>query len=168
MNAFYRLTSIINLYNENMNLELTIKKLGLVYKFRVGRATRNEHIFYFGLRHVLKLSIWFEDNSHESKVHFPLLFSHWVNKKFWVGGLKQGNRKQTFFFWPKSSTKFLFFGPICQQKWSPCPLIDMCLIDRIYSVFYFGGVDTVNCFIFVFQCLSNCEKGPFLQYVKDL
>ena len=30
MNAFSRLTSIINLYNENMNLEMTIKKLGSV------------------------------------------------------------------------------------------------------------------------------------------
>ena len=49
MNAFSRLTSIINLYNENMNLEMTIKKLGSVYKSRVGRSTGNEHIFYFGL-----------------------------------------------------------------------------------------------------------------------
>ena len=49
MNAFSRLTSINNLYNENMNLEMTMKKLGSVYKFRVGRATGNEHIFYFGL-----------------------------------------------------------------------------------------------------------------------
>ena len=32
MNEFSRLTSIINLYNENMNLEMTIKKLGSVYK----------------------------------------------------------------------------------------------------------------------------------------
>ena len=47
MNAFSRI-SIINLYNENMNLEMTIKKLGSVYKLRVGRATWNEHIFYFG------------------------------------------------------------------------------------------------------------------------
>ena len=49
INAFSRFTSIINLYNENMNLEMTIKKLGSVYKFRVGRATLKEHIFYFGL-----------------------------------------------------------------------------------------------------------------------
>ena len=28
-----------------MNLEMTIKKLGSAYKFRVGRATGNEHIF---------------------------------------------------------------------------------------------------------------------------
>ena len=41
------LTSIINFYNENMNLEITIKKLGSVYKFRVGWATGNEHIFLF-------------------------------------------------------------------------------------------------------------------------
>ena len=27
------------------------------------------------LRHVLKLSIWFEINSHESKICFPLFFS---------------------------------------------------------------------------------------------
>ena len=27
------------------------------------------------LRHVLKLSIWFEINAHESKIHFPLFFS---------------------------------------------------------------------------------------------
>ena len=39
MNDFSRLTSIINLYYENMNLEMTIKKLGSVYKLRVGRAT---------------------------------------------------------------------------------------------------------------------------------
>ena len=45
INAFSNLTSIIYLYNENMNLEMTIKKLGLAYKFRVGRATGNEHIF---------------------------------------------------------------------------------------------------------------------------
>ena len=50
MNAFSRLTSVINLYNENMNLEMTIKKLWLVYKFRVSQATENKHIFYFGLR----------------------------------------------------------------------------------------------------------------------
>ena len=49
INAFSGLTSIIYLYNENMNLERTIKKLGSVYKFRVGRAIGNEHIFYFGL-----------------------------------------------------------------------------------------------------------------------
>ena len=28
---------------------MTIKKLGSAYKFRVGRATGNEHIFLFGL-----------------------------------------------------------------------------------------------------------------------
>ena len=50
INAFSRLTSIINLYNANMNLEMTIKKLGSIYKFRVSRATGNEHFFYFGLR----------------------------------------------------------------------------------------------------------------------
>ena len=51
INAFSNLTSIIYLYNENMNLEMTIKKLGsaYMYKFRVGRATGNEHIFLFGL-----------------------------------------------------------------------------------------------------------------------
>ena len=50
------------------------------------------------LRHVLNLSIWFEINSHESKIRFPLFFSPRVNKKFWVGGFKQGRsgyRKQT-------------------------------------------------------------------------
>ena len=52
MNAFSRLTSITNSYNENMNLEMTIKKLGSAYKFRVGQPTGNEHIFYFGLTHV--------------------------------------------------------------------------------------------------------------------
>ena len=41
-NAFSRLTSIINLCNENMNLEMTIKKFGSVYKFKVSRATGNE------------------------------------------------------------------------------------------------------------------------------
>ena len=46
MNAFSRFTTIINLYIENMSLEMTIKKLGSVYKFRVGRATGNEHIFF--------------------------------------------------------------------------------------------------------------------------
>ena len=45
--------SIINLYNGNMNLEITIKKLGLVYKFRVGQATGNEHTFSFGLINTL-------------------------------------------------------------------------------------------------------------------
>ena len=49
INAFSNLTSIIYLYNVNMNLEMTIKKLGPAYKFRVGRATGNEHIFLFGL-----------------------------------------------------------------------------------------------------------------------
>ena len=49
INAFNNLTSIIYLYNENMNLEMTIKKLGSAYKFRVGRATGNKHIFLFGL-----------------------------------------------------------------------------------------------------------------------
>ena len=43
------MTSIIYLYNENMNLEMTIKKLGSAYKFRVGRATGNEHIFCLAL-----------------------------------------------------------------------------------------------------------------------
>ena len=42
LNAFSNLTSIIY-------LEMTIKKLGSAYKFRVGRATGNEHIFLFGL-----------------------------------------------------------------------------------------------------------------------
>ena len=46
INAFSNLTSVIYLYNENMNLEMTIKKLGSAYKFRVGRATGNEHIFF--------------------------------------------------------------------------------------------------------------------------
>ena len=41
MNAFSRFTTIINLYNENMILVMTIKKLGPVYKFWVGRATGN-------------------------------------------------------------------------------------------------------------------------------
>ena len=45
MNAFSKFPTIINLNIENMNLEMTIKKLGSVYKFRVGRATGNEHIF---------------------------------------------------------------------------------------------------------------------------
>ena len=49
INAFSGFTSNINLYKENINFEMTIKKLGSVYKFRVGRATGNEHIFYFGL-----------------------------------------------------------------------------------------------------------------------
>ena len=43
-------------YNENMNLEMTIKKLGSAYKFRVGRATGNEHIFLFGLSYDSKLN----------------------------------------------------------------------------------------------------------------
>ena len=42
INAFSNLTSIIYLYNENMNLEMTIKKLGSAYKFRVGQASGNE------------------------------------------------------------------------------------------------------------------------------
>ena len=51
INAFSNLTSIIYLYNENMNLEMAIRKLGSAYKFRVGRATGNEHIFFlFGLK----------------------------------------------------------------------------------------------------------------------
>ena len=55
INAFSNWTSIIYLYNENMNLEMTIKKLGSAYKFRVGRATGNEHIFLFGLRYIGRL-----------------------------------------------------------------------------------------------------------------
>ena len=43
------LTSIIYLHNENMNLEMTIKKLGSAYKFRVCQATGNEHIFCLAL-----------------------------------------------------------------------------------------------------------------------
>ena len=54
MNAFSRFTTINNLYIENMSLEMKIKKLGSVYKFRVGQATGNEHIFLFGLRHIHK------------------------------------------------------------------------------------------------------------------
>ena len=61
MNAFIRFTTIINLYNENMSLEMTIKKLGSVYKLRVGRATGNEHIFLFGqlyfLRYWIRISM---------------------------------------------------------------------------------------------------------------
>ena len=53
INAFSNLTSIIYLYNENMNLEMTIKKIGSAHKFRVGRATGNEHIFLFGLMQYL-------------------------------------------------------------------------------------------------------------------
>ena len=53
INAFSNLTSIIYLYNENMNLEMTIKKLGPAYKFRVGRATGNEHIFLSGLNQII-------------------------------------------------------------------------------------------------------------------
>ena len=49
INSFSNFTSIIYLYNETMNLEMTIKKLGSAYEFRVGRATGNEHIFLFGL-----------------------------------------------------------------------------------------------------------------------
>ena len=52
------------------------------------------------------MSIWFEVNLHESKIHFPFFFSYCVKKysSFGVGeGLKQGrsgNRKQTYiFFW---------------------------------------------------------------------
>ena len=57
INAFSNLTSIIYLYNENMNLEMTIKKLGSAYKFRVGRATGNEHIvFLFGLSILINFS----------------------------------------------------------------------------------------------------------------
>ena len=56
INAFSNLTSIIYLYNENMNLEMTIKKLRSAYKFRVGRATGNEHIFLFGLTVMLKIA----------------------------------------------------------------------------------------------------------------
>ena len=54
INAFSNLTSIIYLYNENMNLEMTIKKLRSAYKLRVGRATGNEHIFLFGLILVIR------------------------------------------------------------------------------------------------------------------
>ena len=42
-----------------MNLEMTIKKLGSAYKFRVGRATGNEHNFLFGLSiTVVSSTIW--------------------------------------------------------------------------------------------------------------
>ena len=54
INAFSNLTSIIYLYNENMNLEMTIKKSGSAYRVRVGRATGNEHIFLFGLNITFK------------------------------------------------------------------------------------------------------------------
>ena len=50
INAFSSLTYMIYWNNENINLEVTIKKLGSVYKFMVGRASGNEkNIFYFGL-----------------------------------------------------------------------------------------------------------------------
>ena len=62
INAFSNLISIIYLYNENMNLEMTIKKLGSAYKFRVGRATGNEHIFLFGL--IFKLSLKYTKLAH--------------------------------------------------------------------------------------------------------
>ena len=51
---FRSLTSIIYLHNENMDFELTIKKLGLVYEFRFGRANGNEHIFYVGISMCLR------------------------------------------------------------------------------------------------------------------
>ena len=41
MNVFSRFTTIINLYNENMSLEMTIKQWGSVYKFWVGRPETN-------------------------------------------------------------------------------------------------------------------------------
>ena len=47
------------------------KKLGSVYKFRVGRVTRNEHIFYFGLM---------------LKVYLPPTFSgSYVVISTWIG-----------------------------------------------------------------------------------
>ena len=52
---FGNLTSIIYLYTENMNLEMTIKKLGSAYKFRDGRATGNEHIYCLALYKNLEL-----------------------------------------------------------------------------------------------------------------
>ena len=55
INTFSNLTSIIYFYNENMNLEMTIKKLGSAYKFRVGRATGNEHIFSLALNRTATL-----------------------------------------------------------------------------------------------------------------
>ena len=65
--------------------------------------TLNFHIFTLQdkLRHVLKLSIWFEINSHESIICFPIFFSPWVNKKFWVGvsnrvGRVTGNKHNFF------------------------------------------------------------------------
>ena len=69
MNAFSRLTFILNLYNKNMNLEMTIKKLGSVYKFRVGRATGNKHIFYFCLNTIkikgITGSVYFDPTWHK-------------------------------------------------------------------------------------------------------
>ena len=64
INAFSNLTSIIYLYNENMNWEMTIKMLGSAYKFRVGRATGNEHIFLFGLTMIEheQCHMWFIGN----------------------------------------------------------------------------------------------------------
>ena len=36
-----------------MNLEMTIKKLGSVYKIRVGRATADKHFFLFDLSYIV-------------------------------------------------------------------------------------------------------------------
>ena len=57
INAFSNLTSIIYLYNENMKLEMIIKKLGSAYKLRVGRATGNKHIFCLVLSYVIRI-VW--------------------------------------------------------------------------------------------------------------
>ena len=61
MSAFSRFTTIINLYIENLSLEMTIKKLGSVYKFRVGRATGNEHIFCLALNNSPSHNIFYLD-----------------------------------------------------------------------------------------------------------
>ena len=70
INAFNNLISIIYLYNENMNLKMTIKKLGSAYKFRVGRATGNERIFLFGQcqtwHHILPRSLSHDTESWNS------------------------------------------------------------------------------------------------------
>ena len=96
INAFSNLTSIIYLYNENMNLEMTIKKLGSAYKFRVGRATGNEHIFLFGLTVTMLngLVAWTLKRLYTTEVLGYLYFDMQISKTaFWYFRIVHLRRK---------------------------------------------------------------------------